>query len=126
MIKMNRQEQAIYYKHHGCNCAQAVLLAYRDVLNLSEEQLKQLGAGFGGGMGCMQATCGALCGAQMVLGLLNYQGRPIMGKANTLYSEFEKMCGASLCKDLKGIETKQVLCSCDDCIKNAITILENM
>ena len=44
----------------GCNCAQAVVLSYADKLPLEEETLKKLAAGYGGGMGCMEGTCGAL------------------------------------------------------------------
>ena len=32
-----------------CNCCQAVLLALKDQTGLSEEQLMQLGSGFGSG-----------------------------------------------------------------------------
>ena len=47
----------------SCNCAQAVVLSYADKLPLEEETLKKLAAGYGGGMGCMEGTCGALVGA---------------------------------------------------------------
>ena len=42
----------------SCNCAQAVVLSYADKLPLEEETLKKLAAGYGGGMGCMEGTCG--------------------------------------------------------------------
>ena len=32
--------------------------------------------------------------------------------------------GASICKDLKGRDTGVVLCECDDCVRNAVSILE--
>ena len=51
------------------NCAQAVLLALKEDSNLSEEDLKNIGAGFCAGMGNMEATCGALIGANIVLGM---------------------------------------------------------
>lgn len=54
----------------GCNCAQAVVLSYADKLPLEEETLRKLAAGYGGGMGCMEGTCGALVGAVMVAGML--------------------------------------------------------
>ena len=54
----------------SCNCAQAVVLSYADKLPLEEETLKKLAAGYGGGMGCMEGTCGALVGAVMVAGML--------------------------------------------------------
>ena len=65
---MDRAEKALEVKHQmGINCCQAVLLAYKDELNKTEEELLRLGSGFGGGMGCMEGSCGALIGAVMVL-----------------------------------------------------------
>lgn len=113
---MRKQEIAVQLKHRGCNCCQAVLCAFADECGLPEEQLRQLGAGFGAGMGCMEATCGALVGAQMLLGLKKYSGKPVMTDAKRLYQAFEEKCGASICKDLKGKDTGIVLCECDDCV----------
>ena len=123
---MDRASKAAELKHNGYNCAQAVLCAYADILALTPEQLKKTGAAFGGGMGNMEATCGALCGAQIVLGLLKYEGRPVLRDAAALQRTFTETCGASLCKDLKGRDTGRVLCSCDDCVRNAVTLLEDI
>ena len=73
---MDRKEQAVTLKHNGYNCAQAVLCAFADETGLSEDLLKQIGAGFGAGMGCMEATCGALIGAQIIMGLKKYKSCP--------------------------------------------------
>lgn len=121
---MNRAEKAVEYKHSGYNCAQAVLAAYSDELSLDESTLKRLGASFGVGMGTLDATCGALCAAQMVLGLNNYIGKPILSDAGKLYSEFKALCGSTHCGELKGIATGAVLCPCDDCVRNAVIALE--
>ena len=75
---MNKQELAVQLKHTGCNCCQAVLCAFAEESGLSELQLRQIGAGFGAGMGCMEATCGALIGAQILLGM-NYRDASIRG-----------------------------------------------
>ncbi len=122
---MNKREKAITYKHNGCNCCQAVLMAYEEELEHSEEMLKTLGAPFGAGMGGMEATCGALCGAQMVLSLKNQQG-PVLPKARKLLQAFEQKSGATICHELKGRETGKELCSCDDCVGNAVDALEEM
>ena len=34
-----RKEKAVYLKHNGCNCAQAVLMSYSDILGLNDELL---------------------------------------------------------------------------------------
>ena len=82
---MNKQELAVQLKHTGCNCCQAVLCAFAEESGLSELQLRQIGAGFGAGMGCMEATCGALIGAQILLGLKTYSGKPILSTAKLLH-----------------------------------------
>lgn len=121
---MNKQDSALEWKHNGCNCAQAVLCAYADETGLPVETLKKLGSVFGGGMGCMEGTCGALCGAEMVLGLVRFHGKPIGRDAAALHKAFSDKCGASLCKDLKGRDTGVVLCSCDDCVRHAAALVE--
>ena len=123
---MEKKELAVHLKHSGCNCCQAVLCAFTAESGLPEEALRKLGAGFGVGMGCMEATCGALVGAQLLLGLRQYSGKPILADAKTLHQAFAKKCGASICKDLKGRDTGVVLCECDDCVRNAVELVEEM
>ena len=103
----------------GCNCAQAVVLSYADKLLLEEETLKKLAAGYGGGMGCMEGTCGALVGAVMVAGMLT-DGQGTGRYAREILLGFRERCGATICKDLKGVETGKVLCPCTECVRNAV------
>lgn len=110
------------YKHGDCNCVQAVLLAFADELGRPEEELRALGSGFG--MGCAEATCGALCGASMVMGLCNKSGRLTAAIMREILHEFQEKAGATVCKDLKGIETGRMLCSCDDCVRYAVRAAE--
>ncbi len=88
--------------------------------------LKRIGAGFGLGMGGMEGTCGALCGAEMILGLTKYKGSPIRNDAKELHRKFTQICGGSICRELKGVGTGKVLCSCDDCVRNAVALLEEI
>lgn len=53
----------------GANCAQAVFAAFADDLGLDEETALKLASSFGGGMGGMRETCGAVSGMLMVAGL---------------------------------------------------------
>ena len=103
----------------GCNCAQAVALAFADVLPLDEATLMKLAAGYGAGMGCMEATCGALVGAVMAAGLLT-DGQGTGRTARAALAGFQDRCGATICKDLKGIATGTVLCPCTECVRNAV------
>ena len=123
---MDRKEKAIDHKHNGCNCCQSVLLAFADKSGMAEEDLKRLGSAFGGGMGCMEGTCGALSGAGIILGLNKYQGKPVGRDAAALHKSFTEKCGASICKDLKGRDTGVVVCGCDDCVRNAVAALEEV
>jgi hypothetical protein len=122
---MDRKELAVQLKHNGFNCCQAVLCAFKDELPYSEEELKKMGAAFGVGMGCMEATCGSLCAAQMILGMKEYEGKPVLRDAAAIARGFNDRCGATICKELKGTQTGVVLCECDDCVRNAVAVLES-
>lgn len=124
--QMDRSEKAIAYKHakvHN-NCAQSVLLAFQEELGKSTDELRALGDSFGLGMGGMEATCGALTGAAMVVGLLNRSDKPSKQIMNDILHAFQDQAGATLCRDLKGRDTGKALCSCDDCIRIAVRELE--
>ena len=102
------------------NCCQAVLVAFADKLGKSEEDLLRLGSGFGSGMATMEGTCGALVGAIMVSSLLSPDGEA-RNNSRAIMSRFKELCGgATICRDLKGIETGKVLCSCENCVRNAV------
>ena len=47
----------------GLNCAQSVLLAFAEELGLDPEKGLKMASSFGGGMGAMGLTCGAVTGA---------------------------------------------------------------
>ena len=102
------------------NCCQAVLVAFADKLCKSEDNLLRLGSGFGSGMATMEGTCGALVGAIMVSSLLSPDGEA-RNNSRAIMSRFKELCGgATICRDLKGIETGKMLCSCEDCVRNAV------
>ena len=102
------------------NCCQAVLVAFADRLGRGEGELLRLGSGFGSGMGTMEGTCGALVGAVMVSSLLSAEGAA-RNNSRAIMSRFKELCGgATICRDLKGIGTGKVLCSCEDCVRNAV------
>ena len=52
----------------GFNCAQAVFAAFAPGYNMNREQALKVASAFGGGMN-MGATCGALTGAMLALGM---------------------------------------------------------
>ena len=101
------------------NIEQAVLVAFADEVGRSEEDLLRLGSGFGSDMGTMVGTCGALVGAIMVSSLLSEKGAA-MAASRAIMPRFKELCGATICRDLNGIDTGKVLCSCENCVRNAV------
>jgi C_GCAxxG_C_C family probable redox protein len=65
------KEQAVEYFNNGFNCAQAVLLTFAEELGVDEKFALSVSCGFGGGMGRLQQTCGAVTGAFMVISIFN-------------------------------------------------------
>ena len=104
------------------NCCQAVLVAFADQLGKSEDELLRLGSGFGAGRGTMEGTCGALVGAIMVSSLLSGNGEA-MANSRSIVPRFKELCGATVCRDIKGIDTGKVLCSCEDCVRSATEVV---
>ena len=90
------------------NCTQSVLCAWEDKIPVDHDTLMKLGAGYGAGMGCMQATCGALIGAVMAAGSVT-DGKGTPRTARSILTSFQEKSGATICKDLKGVETGKVL-----------------
>lgn len=53
----------------GYNCCQSVVLAYKDLLPIDEENLQNLAAPFGRGLSGLREVCGCVSGMAMVCGL---------------------------------------------------------
>ncbi len=122
MTLEERAQKAVDMKTSGMyNCAQSVTVALADQTGLSEEQLRQISAGFCAGMGNMEATCGALIGAGMIAGL-STQGQGTLGKTRQIQEEFCNRCGAIKCKDLKTVTDGKPLCPCEECVRNAVLV----
>ena len=67
---MDHREKAAELFVNGCNCAQAVAVAFCDVTGMDPRAAAKLSSSFGGGMGRMREVCGAVSGMLMVAGLL--------------------------------------------------------
>ena len=106
------------------NCAQAVLHTYADLAGISEEAAMNIAGAFGGGMGNMEGTCGAIVGAGLVLGLVNKDKAKSMKQMRQVMTKFQERNGATQCKLLKGVGTKVVLRACPDCVADAAEFLE--
>lgn len=108
------------------NCAQAVFIPFAEKKGIPAEQAAAITANFGSGMR-MGATCGAITGGLMVLGLY---GRG--GAADS--SEFirrmrERHEGRTQCKDLLAQEVhsaEEKKAHCDGMVYEAVEIVEDM
>ena len=117
-----RAEKAVKLKMSGgYNCSQAVTAALADQTDLTDEQLKQIAAGFCAGMGNLEATCGALIGAVMIAGIKT-EGQGTLKAARQIQEKFRDRCGAIKCKDRKTITDGKPLCPCEECVRNAVLI----
>ncbi|HBK29931.1 MAG TPA: hypothetical protein DDZ04_09710 [Parabacteroides sp.] len=108
------------------NCAQAVACSYADVVQSDEDALYNAAAAFGAGMGCMEGTCGAIVGAGIVLGLKYKDKARAMKALKQVLLAFKQRNGCTICKQLKGLETKKVVRECNDCVADAAEFLENV
>lgn len=119
------QDRAMELRHDPTfhyNCAQAILMPFSEKLGLTEAQAQDLGGLFAGGMYC-GATCGAITGALMVLGLAG-QKDPV---GRDLIARFEVRYGARDCAPLiakakeQGGDTHEF---CNAMIREAIAMVE--
>lgn len=100
---MSRADKAKEYFKAGYTCSQAVALAFADLTEVEEEQLKKLTLPFGGGIGRLRLTCGAVSGMVAIVGLLSSNEATksdIYRETQTLCKRFEKENGSLLCVDL--------------------------
>lgn len=107
---------------HHYNCAQAVLMPFCDRFGLSEEEGKKIAGLFAGGMYC-GATCGAVTGALMVLGLA--EAKDPAGR--DLIARFQERYGARDCAPLvAGAEARGEVKAdfCNAMIREAIAMVE--
>jgi len=70
---LTKAEKAKKQFAKGFSCAPAVFSTYSDQFGLEKELALKIACGFGGGIGRMGKTCGAVTGAVMVIGLKHGQ-----------------------------------------------------
>lgn len=104
---MSRAEKAKEYFNQGYACSQAVALAFADVVGVEEEILLKSMLPFGGGLGRLRLTCGAVSGMAAIIGLVfSKEENTPENKQNTykivqqLCKEFESETGSLICSDL--------------------------
>ena len=86
--------------------------------------MKKITQGFAVGMGTMEGSCGAIAGAAVVLGMANDNPGKTFKDIRGIMSQFKDQNGSVICKELKGLETGEVLRECNDCVMDAAMLLE--
>lgn len=119
------QDRAMALRHDPTvhyNCAQVILMGLHDLLGISEEQAKDLGTLFAGGM-YTGAMCGAITGSLMALGLAG-QKDPA---GRELIDRFQARYGARDCAPLLAGAEERGEAKADFCnamIREAIAMVE--
>ena len=116
----------------GYSCSQSVAVACADMVDVPKEVLFRASEGFGAGMGTGDGVCGALTGGLLIAGLKNSTGNldTPKSKASTMkiskamLTDFREKCGSIICRELKGVDTGKMICSCPDCIKHGVEVVE--
>ncbi len=143
---MNKTELAVSRFEQGFACSQAVLSAYGEEMGLDRDTAFKIAAGFGGGMGRMAKTCGAVTGAFMAIGLkygaIDPEDKATKDKMYDLIQEFanrfksrhgtitcQELLGydISLPEELEAAKEKEIFANlCPKLVKDAAEILEGM
>jgi C_GCAxxG_C_C family probable redox protein len=141
-----KAEKAIASFRSGLNCAQSVLNAYSDEMNINNEFALSISCGFGGGMGRLQETCGAVTGSFMVFGVYNFKkfsdNKDRKEKTYAMIQKFSRRfksyhsvmdCKTLLGADLNTDEGQKYVAEnnlhekvCERCIADSIHIIEEM
>lgn len=108
---MDRVQKAVDLFKSGCNCSQSVVCAYSDLLGIDGNTAMCVSEGFGGGMGRMRLTCGAVSGMAILAGLKESKGIPkdiptrtkVYGLVQQMAKDFEEKNGSLICGELLGI-----------------------
>ncbi len=142
----SKEDKAIQSFKSDANCAQAVLTAFSGDLNLDNNLALSISCGFGGGMGRLQETCGAVTGSFMVLGIYNSnrftdnkdKKEETYAMIQKFSSKFQSIHGTIHCRSLLNCdlkteegqaymkENKLVEKVCEKCISTSIGILEEL
>ena len=127
----------------GYNCAQAVVLAFGDVIqkneNIDTKTLLKMASPFGGGMGRLREVCGSISGIFMVLGVLEGYHAPedrqgkidLYRDVQQLAGEFQRKNGSILCRELlanhlRTCVAQDIRAGHDETIDELLGILQKM
>ncbi len=110
---MDRVTKAEELFKSGYNCCQSVIGAFCDDLGLDFDTAMKISEGFGGGMGRMRLTCGAVSAMTMIAGMKLSCGADEGDTRAVVYDTVHKMAkefannnGSIICADLLGLNNE--------------------
>ena len=142
-----KEQESLDYFRNGFNCAQAVFTPFAKENGISESHALKIASGFGGGMGRLQATCGAVTGAYMAIGVKhgkslgderNEKKEKTYSLVKTFDAEFRKIFSTTSCRELLQCDlnteegkkhadennlTQKV---CERCVQEAVKVVEKI
>ncbi len=106
---MSSADRAVERFAKGHSCSQAVFTALAEPMGMDYETALKVSSGFGGGMGRMGSTCGAVTGAFMALGLkcggVDSEAKEETYRlVNRFVELFRERHGSLECRDLIGCD----------------------
>lgn len=144
-LMTNRIEKAVAAHGEGLNCAQAIVATYGPDFGLSRETALKISSSFGGGMGRLGYTCGAISGSLMILGLIygyadakdSETKRRVYEMVREFIDLFKEKWKSTECRELLRAEIhtkngykqaceKGLFRRCDRYVQTAAEILEEM
>lgn len=121
---MSRGQKAEEYFKSGYNCAQAVVMAFANVIGGDTQAYLRISSSFGGGIGRLREVCGAFSGSCMVAGLLRGYDDENGVEKGAHYALIQRLAlknklqnGSIICKELLG--TTVNLSSSDPSVRSA-------
>ncbi len=132
-----RKKLALSLHQNKNNCAQSVLLAFKDKTGMDDTLSKNISMPFGGGLGRQGEVCGAVSGMCMVLGAANIlpnDQKSAYSITREVCNEFTSRHGSIVCREI--LRNAKLATppnadyanyfgnnSCERCIEDAIDII---
>ena len=142
-MNQSKVNEALACFNDGFNCAQSVASSHCEELGMDKKNALKASCGFGGGMGRLQETCGAVSGAIFLIGLkygkLEKEDEEAKEKTYATVREFSVLFRernkTTCCRELLGIDLlntdhkiakEKIKTICPKMIQDAVEIAEKL
>ncbi len=94
---------------NGYNCAQAVFMAYADLIGMTAEEAAKFSSPFGAGFGRMREVCGTVSAMTMLLGFFEGNANPKDQEGKTRIYTRERELAELFMAEQKSIICREIL-----------------